>query len=94
MRFRLGSLVACSDIAEAFLMVGLDEQVKDFTRFLCPCAPKDPDSPIDTYCFNVICFGTTCSQFILNATIDHYLEKVVDKGTRDKIKRNIYVDNL
>ena len=68
MRFRLGSLAACSDIAKAFLMVGLDEQDRDFTRFLWPRDPKDPDSPIDTYRFKVILFGATCSQFILNAT--------------------------
>ena len=95
MRFRLGSLAACSDIAKAFLMVGLDEQDRDFTRFLWPRDPKDPDSPIDTYRFKVILFGATCSQFILNATIDHHLEKYGgQRGITEKIKRNIYVDNL
>ena len=95
MRFRLGSLAACSDIAKAFLMVGLDEQDRDFTRFLWPRDPKDPDSPIDTYRFKVILFGATCSQFILNATIDHHLEKYGEqRDITEKIKRNIYVDNL
>lgn len=95
MRFRLGKLAACSDIAKAFLMVGLDERDRDFTRFLWPRDPTDPSSPIDIFRFKVILFGATCSQFILNATIDYHLEKYEgEKDITDKIRRNIYVDNL
>ena len=69
MRFRLHEYACTADIAKAFLQVGLKEEDRDFTRFLWPKNPLDPNSEIITYRFRVVLFGATCSQFLLNITV-------------------------
>ena len=46
-----------------------------------------------TYRFKAVSFGTSCSPFILNATIKKYFESI-DTIIAEKMKTNIYVDNL
>lgn len=93
LRFRLNKYAAIGDIAKAFLMISLHESDRNSTRFLWPENPKSEKSRLDTYRFKVILFGSTSSQFILNATIDHHLRKNVCE-TAEMISRNIYVDNV
>lgn len=69
LRFRLARFACSSDIAKAFLMVGLEPIDRESCRFFWPCDPFDPDSKILTYRFTVVLFGSTASQFLLNATI-------------------------
>ena len=96
MRFRIGPCAASADITKAFLMIGLDKRDRDATRFLWPKDVHDPNSQVETFRFKVILFGATCSQFILNATLDTHLERKRedDPELAETIKTSIYVDNL
>ena len=93
LRFRTGNFAVTADIAKAFLQVGLDVGDRDFTRFLWPQDPFDPNSKIIVYRFKRILFGSTCSQFLLNATLIHHLQNENSRFS-DKILKDIYVDNL
>ncbi|VDI07346.1 Hypothetical predicted protein, partial [Mytilus galloprovincialis] len=68
-RFRLHKHAVTTDIEKAFLNVELDKEDRDVTRFFWLSDPSDPDSPLITYRFRVVLFGTTCSPYILNATL-------------------------
>ena len=93
LRFRLRKYACVSDIAKAYHMIGLNEKDRDATRFLWPKDPQDINSVLDIYRFKVVLFGATCSQFLLNATINYHLS-LNPSSTSTKIRRNIYVDNL
>jgi hypothetical protein len=95
LRFRCHKYAFVSDIEKAFLMVSLNEEDRDYTRFLWPSEPQNPQSKFTVYRFKVVLFGATCSQYLLNATIKHHLEKYdKEKHMIDRIKRDLYVDNL
>ncbi|XP_053390638.1 uncharacterized protein LOC128553494 [Mercenaria mercenaria] len=72
-RFRFHKFAVVSDIEKAFLNVGLHEKDRDVTRFVWPSDPTNPDSPLKTYRFKSVLFGSVCSPFILNATILKHL---------------------
>jgi hypothetical protein len=78
---------------KAFLMIGLAPQDQDSTRFLWLHDPTDINSPIVTYRFKVILFGSTCSQFILNAAVKHHLENLSSPIAKDLLP-DLYIDNL
>lgn len=95
LRFRCNTYAWVSDIEKAFLNVGLCPRDRDATRFLWPRNPMDPDSPYDIYRFKVVLFGSTSSQFLLNATIQKHLSTVVANAeTVAKLTRGLYIDNL
>ena len=94
LRFRLHKYACVSDIEKAFLMLKLNEEDTEYTRFLWPKNPFDVNSEVDIYKFNVVLFGATCSQFLLNATILKHLSMVQDQGTVSTLKRGLYIDNL
>ena len=93
LRFRCGKYAFVADIEKAFLMVLLKDEDKDFTRFLWPINLMDLDSGYHIYRFNVVLFGATCSQFLLNATIRHHLS-LIGGQENDRVIRNLYIDNL
>ena len=94
MRFRIHSYAVTTDIEKAFLHIGLDEKARDATRFLWPSDISNPESPLSTYRFKSVLFGTTYSPCIVSATILKHLEN--NKGVRapDVIERDGYVDNV
>ena len=63
--------------------------------FLWTRDPLDINSPFDIYIFKVALFGSTCSQYLLNATIDHHLNNIKDQDNIiADIRRGLYIDNL
>ena len=72
LRFRCNRYAWVNDIEKAFLMVGLAEKDRDATRFLWPTDPLNPECPYEVYRFKAVLFGATCSQFLLNATIQKH----------------------
>lgn len=93
LRFRYHKYACVSDIEKAFLMVELDEEDRDVTRFLWPEDPNDPQSKLIVYRFRVVLFGATCSQALLNVSIKVLLDSCNDP-IANKISNGLYVDNL
>ena len=91
--FRTNKYAFSADISKAFLRVGLQEVDRDATRFLWVEDPHDPHSKLVTYRFAVVLFGATSSPFLLQATIDHHLQKS-DCPYKDYLSKSFYVDNL
>ncbi|CAJ0593560.1 unnamed protein product [Cylicocyclus nassatus] len=75
LRIRLPKILISSDIEKAFLMVGLNEESRNFTRFLWVKDPKGPITPenIVTYRFRRVPFGLIASPFLLAGTIQYHL---------------------
>lgn len=93
LRFRTDLYAYTADISKAFLRIGLQEADRDYTRFLWPSDPHDPQSSIKTYRFKSVLFGATSSPFLLQATIDHHL-KTSESPLKDILATNFYVDNF
>ena len=71
--FRANPFVVMSDVSKAFLRIGIDESSRDWCRFVWMSDPSDPSSVV-TYRFKVVCFGATCSPFLLQGTLDYHLK--------------------
>jgi hypothetical protein len=69
-------------------MFFLVENNRNVTRFLWLSNSNDPNSPLITYRFRVVLFGTTCSPFILNATVLKHL-KLNQSHTSNLLKNDI-----
>ncbi|XP_045187494.1 uncharacterized protein LOC123545213 [Mercenaria mercenaria] len=96
MRFRLNRIALVSDIEKAFLQIGLQPSQRDVTRFLWIKNIKQPvvfTENIQEYRFCRVPVGVISSPFLLGATIESHLERY-DNSTAEKIKDNIYVDNV
>ena len=93
LRFRAHRFGISADIEKAFLHVQLHPKDRDFTRFLWPCCPGDPESPLQTYRFRVVLFGSASSPFMLYAVLHFHLTQSSSTVARDLLK-NLYVDNI
>ena len=91
--FRTNKFAFSADISKAFLLIGLQEMDRDFTRFLWLKDPLDPKSKIVTYKFSSVLFGATSSPFLLQATLDFHLRKSTSQY-KTLIRESFYVDNL
>ena len=86
LRFRSHKYGLTADIEKAFLHVQLDQQDRDFTRFLWLCNPDDPD-------LRLFLFGSARSPFMLYAALHcHLTQSGTDISTN--ILQNLYVDNI
>ncbi len=95
-RFLLFSVALIADVEKAFLQISLQEQARDVTRFFWFKNPQNPlfdPSNIQLKRFCRLPFGAKSSPFILASTIDHHCTKI-NTAVSQKIKNNMYVDNL
>ena len=96
MRFRLHRIALVADIEKAFLQIGIQPCDRDVTRFLWM---RDVNKPVTEkgniieYRFCRVPFGIISSPFLLGATIESHLDSIGSQ-IADKIKNDIYVDNL
>ena len=89
--FRLHNIVLIADITKAFLMIGVAEEDRDYLRFLW----YDQEGNLEVYRFTRVPFGTGASSFLLNATVRHHLEKVVeDQSLLQLLLKSLYVDDV
>ena len=91
--FRQGKYALCSDIAKAFLRVGLQISERDYVRFLWVDNPNKKNPKIKTFRFTSIPFGTTSSPFLLQATLYRHLT-MSETPWKAKLLRSFYVDNF
>ena len=92
-RFRGHKFGISADIEKAFLHVQLHHKDCDFTRFLWPCCPSDPESPLQFYRFRVVLFGSASSPFMLHAALHYHLTQCSSTISKDLLQ-NLYVDNI
>ena len=96
-RFRIGKYGLVADIKQAFLQICLNEQHRDFVRFLWFDDVYAPDPRIIVLRLARVVFGLTPSPFLLNATVKCHLEKYLTllefKRFIEKLILNLYVDD-
>ena len=86
-----------ADIEEAYFQINVDEKDRDYLRFLWfKNLFTDQETQICKYRFTRVIFGATCSQFLLNATVNSHIEKYVntDPDFVKKVQGKFYVDDL
>ena len=97
LQFRLYPIAITADIEKAYLQIDIEKQDRDYLRFLWfKNLFSNDNSNIVKYRFTRVIFGATCSQFLLNATVDNHIEKYVsiDPEFVKKVKGKFYVDDL
>ncbi|PIO71824.1 integrase core domain protein [Teladorsagia circumcincta] len=95
LRIRTMQILISGDIEKAFLMVELQEESRDFTRFFWLRDPSKGITRSNTivYRFRRVPFGLICSPFLLAGTIHFHLSNTNTPLSR-RILRNTYVDNV
>ena len=95
LQFRLNRIALVSDIEKAFLQVSLADESRDITRFLWLKNRNmlTLENNIQEYRFCRVTFGIISSPFLLAATLEYHLQKY-NFNTAEKIRNNIYVDNV
>ena len=79
-----------ADISKAFLRIGLKEHDRNYTKFLWPENPFQPDGKCKVYRFRSVLFGSCSSPFLLCSTLRHHFQK----SERPEIGQLFYMDNL
>jgi len=94
LRFRMGRIGVIADIRKAFLMIEVDEEDRDYLRFLW--WEDSTQTKVKVYRHNRVVFGMNCSPFLLAAVITHHLnlKRTESPHVVDKIQNSLYVDNL
>ena len=95
LRFRLNKVAIVADIEKAFLQIGLNDNAKNVTRsfWLKDTNTLNTENNIQMYRFCRVPFGVISSPFLLAAILDFHL-KTYKSATAEKIRDNIYVDNV
>ena len=93
LRFRSHNYGLTADIGKAFLHVQLDQQDRDFTRFLWLSSPDNPNGPLQIYRFKVVLFSSASSPFMLYAALHCHLTQS-NTAISTNILQNLYVDNI
>ena len=96
LRFRENPVVLVGDIEKAFLNIEVDEEDRDYLRFLWVRDPVGRDLDIVAYRFCRVVFGLNASPFLLNATLRYHIEQFGDNDPAfvQKMKEGFYVDDL
>ena len=95
-RFRSNKIGLISDIKKAFLNVGIRAIDRDVLRFLWVNDINVVNPEIIIRRFTRVIFGSTSSQFLLNATIYKLINqyKEIDVKFVNKVLKELYVDDL
>ena len=94
--FRKNIVGLTADIEKAFLMVGIQDDQRDFLRFLWLDNPSSENPKIIHLKFTRLVFGLRPSPAILGETILHHLElhKQSDPEIAEILGKSFYVDDL
>lgn len=99
LRFRVSRFAITSDIQKAFLQISVAEKDRDAFRFLwfqdLPSSTFK-DEEVQTWRMKRVPFGTTCSPFLLTATILQHLKNLPTEKEEvaDVLRNSFYVDDL
>ena len=94
LKFRVHPIVLSADIENAYLQININEEHRDYLRFLWYRNLKEES--IIRYRFTRVIFGVTSSQFLLNGTVQTHAKKYenIDPEFARKVKKDFYVDDL
>jgi len=98
-RFRLYEYALCSDLEKAFLQIGINENDRDYLRFLWFEEINEnewPNGKVVSYRFKRVPFGLRSSPYILNKVIKHHIGtfKQTFPETVSCLDKNLYVDDF
>ena len=94
LKFRTNPWAYTSDISKAFLRIGLQEEDRDYTRFLWTNSTTE-FKPLITYRFRSVLFGSTSSPYLLQATLNYHLDtRHQGNAYAQQLKQALYVDNI
>jgi len=96
LRFRMYKVALVADVEKAFLMISVCKNDRDVLRFLWVDDVTKPVPVIHEMRFTRVVFGVSASPFLLNATINHHLQKYLDvyPDLVSTLTRSIYVDDV
>ena len=96
LRFCTYKIALIADIEKAFLMVSVQEEDRNVLRFLWVDDVQKSPPIIEEMKFTRVVFGVSASPFLLNATINHHLERYRDKYPNlvDTLLHSMYVDDV
>ena len=96
LRFRLYRVAVTADIEKAFLVVSVAKEDRDALHFLWVEDIISPLPRLVTLRFAWVVFSVSSSPFLLNATLQHHIERYrsSDPSFVDMFIRSIYVDDL
>ena len=92
LRFRMGRIAICGDLAQAFLMMRLQEKERDVCRFFW----IDSEGKLTEFRFTRVFFGSVCGPFLLGVVLNDLMDSfnADKKETVSEIKDNVYVDDM
>ena len=97
LQFRLLPIAITADIEKAYLQINVEKEDRVYFRFLWfENLFTRRETTLCKYRLTRVIFGATCSQFLLNATINNKIEKYVniDPDFVKRVKDKFYVDDL
>lgn len=100
LRFRAKKVGIIADLEKAFLQICLHNQDRDLVRFLWLKNVTDINyddiecNELVTYRFCRVLFGATPSPFLLNATLQHHINKHDNETFRTMLLDSLHVDDL
>lgn len=95
-RFSVHKIALSADIEKAFLMVSVSKKDGDVLHFPWIGDVTSDEPPVHVLRFTRVTFSVTSSPFLLNATIEHHLNKFSSSYPElvELLKRSIYVDDV
>lgn len=92
-RFRMKAVGVLSDIRKAFQMIDVDENDREYLKFLW--WENDTQTQIIVLRHCRVVFGLRCSPFLLAAVLEELLLNVKEstKKTANELKKALYIDN-
>ena len=96
LRFRTYKIALTANIEKAFLMVSVQESDRDVLRFLWFDDVHSENRKMICLRFTRAVFRVSCSPFLLNATLQHHLDKYVTLHPKmvNKLTASLYVDDV
>lgn len=84
--------VITGDISKAFLQVRVREEDRDALRFHWRA---NNDQPVETYRFQRVVFGLTCSPYLLNGVLETHLDTWAQSypAEVERLRRSLFVDD-
>ena len=94
LKFRVHPIVLTADIEKAYLQININEEHRDYLRFLW--YQNLQEESIIIYRFTGVIFGVVSSQFLLNGTVQTHAKKHenINPEFARKVKKYFYEDDL